>query len=591
MKYLTHALLLLLLVACEGKGEYETQLDNIDSLLNVPPNGQNAELYTHARQMLQDIPAEAWETDPSLRAYYGLLCVKAQDKIHFRQTSDTLILPVLHYYEENEETSDKLAEAYYYAGRVYSDLGDAPQALDYFEHALDLLNSTEPPTSQYNHLRCVTLSQMGSLMIMQQLYADGGRMYREAYHYDQLAADTTGMIYDLRDIARAYFYNQQNDSALSYYQQAEQLAVASHNEKMRASVVGQQASLYIQIGQPERAIQLTREAFPHIHQAALGGAYSTLAKAFHMLNQLDSAHYYYQLTLSNGNIYAKRNASKGLAEIALAKGQTVQADSLLNLYAALADSVDHIVQTETVSRIHHLYNYNLREREIARLSAENQQKQKHTIILICIIAATLLLTFLLFHKYKKNQRFTNLQQRRFEQWEKQQYRQSEQYIHDNETKLQLLIQQLEAAEQQREEYRQQLLLQKENLEQSNQIAEQQRQLETMKRNQLLRTTASTIIRDCLKHERMLRTDDWETIISDIDRLYNDFSTRLLDLYPMNDIEQKVSLLLKMEVHPAQIAILIGRTGSAVTLVRTRLIKKTFGIDGKARDWDEFILSL
>ncbi len=69
--------------------------------------------------------------------YYQLLTIKARDKAYITHTSDSLILEVLHYYEKRKDKKH-LPEAYYYAGRIYRDLGDAPQALEYFFKAIDV---------------------------------------------------------------------------------------------------------------------------------------------------------------------------------------------------------------------------------------------------------------------------------------------------------------------------------------------------------------------------------------------------------------------------------------------------------------------
>ena len=69
--------------------------------------------------------------------YYRLLCIKANDKAYITHTTDSLILPILHYYEEGGDPA-LLSTAYYYAGRVYRDLNDAPQALAYFQKGLEV---------------------------------------------------------------------------------------------------------------------------------------------------------------------------------------------------------------------------------------------------------------------------------------------------------------------------------------------------------------------------------------------------------------------------------------------------------------------
>ena len=88
--------------------------------------------------------------------YYYLLTLKAADKSFVTHTSDTLARRIVAHYEEGGDER-LLPEVYYYAGRVYRDIGDAPQALDYLQKALDLM---ENDTTNLK-LKSVVYSQMG----------------------------------------------------------------------------------------------------------------------------------------------------------------------------------------------------------------------------------------------------------------------------------------------------------------------------------------------------------------------------------------------------------------------------------------------
>ncbi|WP_305036649.1 tetratricopeptide repeat protein, partial [Paramuribaculum intestinale] len=92
------------------------------------------------------------------RHYYNFLTVKARDKAYIVHTSDSLILDVINHFGR----SPKMAEALYYAGRVYSDLGDYPTALRYFHDALDRI-SDDPEDN--NILRASIASQTARLML------------------------------------------------------------------------------------------------------------------------------------------------------------------------------------------------------------------------------------------------------------------------------------------------------------------------------------------------------------------------------------------------------------------------------------------
>ena len=86
-------------------------------------------------------PKQLSEAD---RHLFDLLTVKANDKAYIAHKSDSLIRDVISYYERHDK--DPLyAEALYYGGRVYSDLGDYPTSLRYFQNALDMTPADENP--------------------------------------------------------------------------------------------------------------------------------------------------------------------------------------------------------------------------------------------------------------------------------------------------------------------------------------------------------------------------------------------------------------------------------------------------------------
>ncbi|MDE6768541.1 MAG: hypothetical protein K2J78_02320, partial [Muribaculaceae bacterium] len=72
------------------------------------------------------------------RHYFDFLSIKAKDKAYITHTSDSLIRDVIDYASSHQKEG-YYTEALYYGGRVYSDLGDYPTALQYFQETLDLL--------------------------------------------------------------------------------------------------------------------------------------------------------------------------------------------------------------------------------------------------------------------------------------------------------------------------------------------------------------------------------------------------------------------------------------------------------------------
>ena len=98
---------------------------------------------------------------------------------------------------------------------------------------------------------------------------------------------------------------------------------------------------------------------------------------------------------------------------------------------------------------------------------------------------------------------------------------------------------------------------------------------------------------CRKIEagEVMRPKDWDELASQVEQLSPGFSDRLNALYRLSLQEYRVSLLLKARLTPSEIAVLICKSQSAVTSIRSRLYQKVFGRKGGAREWDELVLSL
>lgn len=128
---------------CE-KAHEDQRLSKVYDIVNENPK--------EAIDILDSIdPVTLSEAD---RHFYDFLSIKAKDKAYIWHKSDSLILDVKKWYASNPKYG-LYPEAVYYTARVYSDLGDKPTALRYFQEALDLL----PEEDEDRNLRLRILSQ------------------------------------------------------------------------------------------------------------------------------------------------------------------------------------------------------------------------------------------------------------------------------------------------------------------------------------------------------------------------------------------------------------------------------------------------
>lgn len=559
--------------SCDNKPlPYTMKVAN--SLVNTHPDSVLALL----KQFRDSINLEPKET----QIYYQLLTIKAKDKAYITHTSDSILLKVLHYYE-NKKDKRHLPEVYYYAGRVYRDLGDAPQALDFFFQAIDA-------SYLYMDYKLVSriYSQIGTLYLYQNVYDKAPEAFCKAYQFSILSKDSISMIYNLRDIGRAFSTQEKVDSAIYYYKKADMLADKIENLNLKRIINGELSGYYTKLGMYQEAYKSMQIAFKKINVINLAPRYSTAAQYYYYTNQLDSAIYYYtQLSFMDKYSY-KAEGYQGLSYIARSKGEYKKALEYLDKDLAYTDSARSIIQTEIVRKINSLYNYQLKEKENNRLQHQASNHKIWNIILISFLIFLMLLfvTYQQYHKRKEQE--TLLQQEKIERILREEYNQSLSYIEQNKRQIKELEESLKAAEKTSNLLTQDLLrLQKRNIEKNNEqiIVKQE-----LKEHTITILKKSSIYKKFLQADQgeKIRKEDWQELIKSIDETYSQFTQRLLELYPMKTIEMQVCLLIKIGLPPTQIAFITAHTKQAITSIRKRLCKKVFKREGSPEEWDIFI---
>ena len=118
------------------------------------------------------------------------------------------------------------------------------------------------------------------------------------------------------------------------------------------------------MGRYEEAKLLIQSPLKHAIRSNISSIYSIAAKAYLHVGETDSASYLFNILLKEGNIYAKRAAYEGLANIAVKKNDMKNAADYYMHFRLASDSVQRISATESVAQMKSLYDYQLREREL-----------------------------------------------------------------------------------------------------------------------------------------------------------------------------------------------------------------------------------
>ena len=585
---LTERLILLFIIqlcfwACDNK-PYSHLMSMADSLTNTNPD--SAVIYLNKLK-------DHIETAPrSVQMYYQLLCIKANDRAYIPHSSDSIILPILNYYKQTDDLH--LPETYYYAGRIYRDLGDAPQALDYFNKTLDAL----PSSSDSYSLKSKVYSQIGTLFLYQDIYDEALKMFKEAFHYDLLLEDSVGMSYDLRDMATSYRCLNQIDSAIYYYGKANDLALALHQQRFVSMIQSQMAGLYIQLKKYDLAKQFLQSSLSYQHKADKSGIFSVAAKYYHQLGTKDSAVYYYTQLLDFGTIYAKQAAHWGLAELAIDNNHEQDAIPHLRAYMQCVDSIRKITDREAIRQMRSVYNYKLREKEIAHLKSKNEQTKLIIISLLSLCAILASITFAYIQYFKLKQLQLTIRLKKIKRLKDKLYSRSVQFIEENKRKieeLEIMERKFLEVDQINTTLKEQLNAQKELIIYTN----KQIKLDLNRREQsqavLFKSEIYLHIQRQLKindrSKRMLSDEDWKELEKLVNSTYNGFKENLYDIYNLSLFEYRVCLLIKINIQPIDIGKLTEHSKESISSTRRRLYEKVFHIKGAPKDWDDFIYSL
>lgn len=580
---MTQALFLILVLlgfcAC-GHKPYPQSLIIADSLTNAYPDS--------AITLLKNIE-NTLQTEPeTTQMYYRLLCIKANDKAYIPHTSDSLILPVLHYYIEKGD-KQHLPEAYYYAGRVYRDLGDAPQALEYFEKAAEAL----PEDGGYK-LKSKIYSQMGTLFAYQSMYAEALEMYKRGGEYDEILKDSVGMVFKLRDIGNMYKELGKEDSTLAYFKEASRLSRLLQRIDLFNMLQSQLAFIYTDLQKYDSARTALQNALKDIEQPNRSAIYNIAARFYDVTNQTDSAIWYYNELLDFGSVYAKQTACRRLLELTLKQNDTQQATGYLNDCLLYTDSIQKLTQTETIHRMHSLYNYQLREKENIQLKTENRNKT----LLIGMISGSLLIIIISFIAYRQYSRRKTLEL-------KQQLEKLRTIEKENQDK----IESLEKYKSQKEVLEKRLAdinLPEDNV-QKKQLGQKIELLNHILQQQAIEKEQEKDAQDCLfcseiykklqeransaRGEAYITSEEWNIVKGLMSPAYPIFFERLYSLHTPNENELHVCILLKLQFRQADIARLLQLKPESISSIRRRLYQKVTGSKGSPEMWDKIIDSL
>ena len=565
---------------CTDNSRLRDEIDRAGRLADTRPDSAIA--------LLDSLSPAINQADRATRMRYDLMLIKSRDKTYIEHRNDSMIAPVVEYFTGHSDP-DLTPLALYYAGRVYSDLGDAPRALDYFQQAV---NAIGDDTIKHYGLYKVCHSQIAELFMHQHLF---NYALNSAIKAVDLSSPET-LHWDYEMIACIYYEIGTIDSSLTYYKRAYDSAL-KNNPAGISRVKQQMASFFYHCGEYSKADSILSTLMTNYPADLKNQVYSTKASNTIKIEGYEAAFPYLKWLADSGNIYGQTYGNGELANYYSYTAEKYDAaekyDSAamhLRSYIKLQDSINKITQIEAVEKVKGMYDYSIREKDNKILRTENRLRCELNVALAFILAAVVFIGWILFRDSNRKRMVLRYKNIALKSILDDTRKSTKEYQQEMQDKVDSLTKQLDVIDSVKATATELAIKKSEILLSDSILTVEERAQQYIR---LLEKPVISYLKNGLTKGESLNTTkalvELEKCVNDI---YPEFKHKLISICGVNITEYNVSLLLKSGFSPSEISKLLSKSNETISSIRRRLMKKVFNQkNASPKLWDEFISSL
>ena len=282
--------------------------------------------------------------------------------------------------------------AHYLKGRVHHDMGEAPIALECYQKATEMADTTKEDCDLYTLY--AIYGQMALLFDSQYLPDDEMRVLKIAERISWKDKDTINAIYTYELRKKPYYLLKDTDEILNIERTTKELYREINNDSMAARTSRVVISIYLDRKQYEEAFsqmqyfESSSGLFDSLHNIKRGYELYYYDKGRYLLaiGQIDSAQLYFNKTLDRGLFEA---GYKGLLSVYKAKHNSDSIAKYAELFANANDSNYFHVNQERVHQVSALYNYNRQQMLATQKSIEAERYRNSLYVLLCMAVLAL----------------------------------------------------------------------------------------------------------------------------------------------------------------------------------------------------------
>ena len=506
-----------------------------------------------------------------------LLKAKAQNKTGVPLDS-AAICNLYEYYDDNGTANERML-ARYITGCMYLKNGYHPEALQYFQEAAKIADTTSRDCD-YKTLSRV-YSQTSGLLSKEMSFKYALEAGKKSIKYAIIAKDTFNAISGYCHLLDCYYYNKP-DSAISVGLKAAAIFDKYGYRQDAAAAYGVPIFLMVERGEIAKA-----EPYIQIYETN-SGLYDAKTKTikqgheiyyyckgryYHFKNTPDSAEYFFRKELYGTSDFNNRQAAaKGLYFVYKDKGNTDSITKYAEMWSESIDSMNAKMSTTHLQQMRAKYDYSHNKRVAEQKTAETAQLKLLAVILL--LSSGMSLFFILFMLQKHKKKIAETKQ-----------------LNTSNTMYLLLLQKKE-----------QELAENENAIDRNEqlISEKIAEIEDLRKklnaihggisdidnkNNILDAPLVYRLHELASTSHKAKQNEIDEFVNIVKNAMPCFFEELGKRSKLSNTEVAICCLVKLNFITSEISCLLNLSSQNLTNIRKRLNKKVFGEDGGAKDFD------
>lgn len=554
------------LAACTSKMKEQVTLDTAQSIINERPDS--------ALAILDSLEASSNQFSQRTFRRCQLLRLMAQNKCDTIFRSDSLQLVLTDYYDHHGSPNEKMW-AHYLLGRAYYDMGEAPMAQKAYYDATEKADTSSVDCDFWN--LCRIYFQLSDLYYQSMLPKQMLNTLNLAKKYAEKAGDTISFISAIGRKTLAYELFDNQDSLILCAEKASRLFLNHGQNELSCQYLSIAIHPLVQKGDLKKASEYislyeANSGYFNDNNIQEGREIYYYHKGLYYLEseKRDSAEWMFRKLL----YHAKNINDTHAAYLGLRKKYAITGpmDSLAK-YAILSEQFDDSLYLSNykvdLQKNEQMYNFT-RYLEASHKYMMESDKRKNGMIILSLLLLFMILTFAVFHTYKRMRHKNQLLEYKNKINQLHQLKLSKDSELDNKNmeieELTSRIKKLQSS------------INKDIKEDLDII--------------LMESAIVKKIIEAVNHpQNRLTFEEWNDLDLLFDREYPNFHQTLCIIHRLTEQEYRICQLVRIHISPSSISTLMGFDYSYATTVRKRLHMKIFHKTGKPKQFDNYLYSI